>query len=370
MTTTDSTDSTDFADEVILPDFEEALWVALHAEHADDGTVAVGAPPPRHRGALLVAAVLVVGVLGAGAALARRSADDRPTVVGAAAAGGDDTAAPPGPTAGDDTAVPPGPTAEGGDTAVPPEPSSPAAPPTGVEGDVPVTSPPDLPAPPATAQARAAAEAIRRASDTTIQVTETTERGVVARRSWGDDVSGGTRGLVLRGDGTPKFELGLAEAPAAEGALAEPPVRAIDHCAGEWSEGPGPIVGGLVRGIAQQVDAGELVLDGTELVDGRRLIATHSLVLVTQVDPETGELIDEHWEDGQEEGGIYLDPDTLLPALDVSWIGAPNEQRTTYSYLDRTDPAARAMLVAPIPDGYARVDRVRTDDERAAAGCL
>lgn len=321
---------TDFVDEVALPDFEDALWSALRDEAA-----APERPAPR-RAWPVAAAVLVVVVL-AGAVLLARSGDESgSTVVGATATSGEETTVPEPPVTLPDGAV---------------------------------VGEPDPPAPPPTEEALSAAEAIRQAADTTIQLTETTTDGVVTRRFWGDHVSGGTRGVTYRGDGTPKFELGLAEPPPPTGALVDPLVRSVDHCFDEWSEGAGPIVGGALLGHADLLEEGRLVVDGPEVVDGRTLLGTHHVVLSWQVDPETGEPIGHRWVDDDLPGGLYLDPDTLLPALEVSSLGYPDGERTTFTYLDRSDPASRATLVAPVPDGSTRVDRVRTDQERVEALC-
>jgi hypothetical protein len=102
------------------------------------------------------------------------------------------------------------------------------------------------------------------------------------------------------------------------------------------------IEAGGIRQLRDAVAAGELVDDGTEVVDGRELIR----------------LISPHVEAGEDIVMTLVDPDTYLPVRARGTIrhgGLGETFSQTYEFLPRT-PGNLALINPPIPDGFTRVD--------------
>ncbi|HEX7131555.1 MAG TPA: hypothetical protein VF228_03225 [Iamia sp.] len=330
MTPTD----TPAPDEIALPAFEEALWSALRAEHARAGESTANAststaddvevldpapnaaPMVRRRARRALAVAAAVAVLGASAVLAAR------------AGGGDDD----------------------GTTVVRPV----------------ATDPTTTLAP----EAQLAAD-LRELMLTTVVATESRVQGRLVRRGWADDVSGTRHGIEYGPDGeTPEFELGLAEAPDPDGGfVANPLLRAVDHCSGQWSESAGPNMSSELRGLADQLDRGSAVIDGTDVVDGREMLVVRPVSSRFEIDPETGEPIEPPTPDTTilPYNAVYVDAETSHPVvLEPGPVSNPEMFPAITYQLRPRDGAALELLVAAAPAGYARVDAVPTDEERAA----
>ena len=89
--------------------------------------------------------------------------------------------------------------------------------------------------------------------------------------------------------------------------------------------------------LRDDVAAGRLVEDGTEVVEGRELIRLAGI-------------------EGTATAGhvVLVDPDTYLPVRARGTLDG-RTYRQTYEYLPRT-PDTLALLVPPIPEGFIRVD--------------
>jgi hypothetical protein len=324
--------TTDTHDEIALPAFEDALWSALRAEHAratapstspaDEVEVLdpLAAPPRRPLVRRALAAAAAVALLGAAAVLAVRAGDDG----GAADVG-----------------------------------------PVATEADPTTTT---------LAPEARLADALRELTTTHVVATDERVDDRLVRQSWSDDTSGTRHGIEYREDGErPRFELGLATGPDPEaGLLANPPMRAIDHCARQWAASGGPNLSSDLRRLADDLDEGRAVVDGTEVVAGRELLVVRPVSTRLEIDPETGELVTPPTPstEVQPYNATYVDPETSHPVMtDPGPVADPAAfPVVTYRLLPR-DPSTLDLLVADAPAGYQEVDVVPTDEERAAAGC-
>jgi hypothetical protein len=94
--------------------------------------------------------------------------------------------------------------------------------------------------------------------------------------------------------------------------------------------------------VQEEIAAGHLAVDGTEVIDGQELIRLR--------DVATAELP----EDFAVDQFVYVDPDTYLPVQLRSDVGGPDENVATFEYLPRT-AANLELLVPPVPAGYTEV---------------
>jgi hypothetical protein len=175
--------------------------------------------------------------------------------------------------------------------------------------------------------------------------------------TWTDETTGAFRSLQHDDAGGPLFDSGAAAVPG------EPdpdvPVRTVDYCFDEYTEGAAALPvgpGSATRWVQNYLERGWLVEDGTEVVDGRELIRLREV-------PD-----EEYGTPGQEPGYVLVDPETYRPVLNVGYPGSDDEYTQRFEYLPRS-PENLARLVAPVPDGFARVDSLRGDGERSDAGC-
>jgi hypothetical protein len=95
------------------------------------------------------------------------------------------------------------------------------------------------------------------------------------------------------------------------------------------------------------LEAGDVVEDGTESFEGREAIR-----LIWTIEERT----------------MLVDAETYRPLQVLGYPGTEWEYTQTYAFLERTDEHL-ALLVPPVPDAYTKVDSLRGDGERLAAGC-
>ena len=334
-------------DELALPHFESALWEALAATHTASAGRSrrrrgAGAHPGGRRTFAAVAAVTLAGAAVAAAVVA--SGGDTPETVTSPAATASPTDQPGDTVPPVPTTVPGGGDAEG----TPPAPGSPEA--ELLEG----------------------VEAALATAEDMIAHTHQDNATYGDDDMWVDEATGHRRSLQVDDAGAPSFDSGLtvapdpqAPAPAAIGPddlptdpdLPSTTTRTVDYCFREYTEAPEAQLpprkeAELLRdGLAD----GSLVVDGTEVVGGRELVRLadrDSLDLAP--DLRIVQLVD---------------PETFLPAGAIGYGGLEADGYVqTIDYLPRT-PENMALLVAPVEPGFALVDSLRGDADRADAGC-
>jgi len=374
----------DMRDEVPVPHYEDELWRTLaraHAEQRSDGRPAPGPP-----------AGGPVGPPVGGALRQRRRARRRLLVgVGSIAAAGLAVAAI---VAGGSEPSPDAPDTEAADG------------PGSADETTPSTETPEM----SLAAQITAAEEEASASSLIHSITDnqydasSTGTPVGDSESWTDEQSGARRDLGYNAAGEPSFDTGRAVAPAVDDpgppplppdatpfdpSLPQERLRQVDYCFSEYREYDQTAIPGHneAERIGEWLAEGELVEDGTEVMNGRELIRLvqvpadssgpnldgayidESGALVTlppsttttsaPLDPDTFEYV-EH---------IYLvDAETFRP---VHVIGYPGEEPDhsdamyieTIEYLPRT-PENLANLAAPVPDGFTLVPELRGDGAR------
>jgi hypothetical protein len=211
--------------------------------------------------------------------------------------------------------------------------------------------------------------------------------------SWSDETSGAWRLLQFTEDDAPSMDHGMLEPPAVDAAAPPPipeppdhcnwtaaaqltdegasvdelpdcppalppdhptvPTRTVDYCFEEYIESEMPALPARneAEAVGEDLAAGKLVEDGTEIVDGRELIRLRTA--------------------GDALGHVYfVEPDTYRPVL---IHGYPDDLDVplyvmTFDYLART-PDNLALFVAPIPGGFTVADQLHADGERLDAGC-
>jgi hypothetical protein len=232
---------------------------------------------------------------------------------------------------------------------------------------------------------------------------------------WTDETTGAFRDLQRDAAGAPSFDSGLATPPAADGSSApSASARTVDYCFSEYTEGdPGGLpvgAGSATRWIQNYLEWGWLVEDGTQVVDGRELIRLREATAEERQAAGNGgndaaalnpaaqqDALDALAEDGTEsppttsadaelppaatdelppaatdeaEPSVTLvDPETYRPVMTIGYPGSEYEYVQTYDYLPRT-PENLAQLSPSVPEGFAQVDELRSDGDRADAGCL
>ena len=166
-------------------------------------------------------------------------------------------------------------------------------------------------------------------------------------------------------------------------------MRTVDHCFGQYQERDEPMLPG--RNLAQQVRdglaEGKMEIVGREVVDGRELIkvvrvfvpsgrsqswrsitgdgSTTTTTTEATDPPPTRRGSSEPYES---DIVTYVDPETYRPVMVRGYVGSDAEYTQTYTYLPRTE-ANLAVLVPPVPDGFAQVDQLAGDGARHDAGC-
>jgi len=175
--------------------------------------------------------------------------------------------------------------------------------------------------------------------------------------AWRDQTTAAVRFLHFAPDGSGRsLDVGPVESPTPNdaGPTTGPyPLLSVDYCFEEWDVQDLPIPEGsslntsIARAVADGLDEGSMVTDGTEVIDGQELVR------VVEADP-TSDLV---W---------YVDPDSYRP---VRVVGGDegHDYITTIEYLPRT-PELLAAFTPVIPEGFAEVDPLtRTDDHRSCS---
>jgi hypothetical protein len=164
---------------------------------------------------------------------------------------------------------------------------------------------------------------------------------------WTDETSDATRILDRDAHGNPLVDVGPLTGPTVE-SPSHSGQRTVDYCMQQYVEhrdtggASTDIEAGGIRQLRDAVAAGELVEDGTEMVDGRELIR------VIRPDVEAGADI----------VIMLVDPDTYLPVRARGTIrhgGTGETFSQSYEFLPRT-PENLALINPPIPDGFIQVD--------------
>lgn len=93
--------------------------------------------------------------------------------------------------------------------------------------------------------------------------------------------------------------------------------------------------------LRDEIEAGHLVVDGTEVIDGRELIRLSDHGLVEQT--------------------VFVDPETYLPVEQHYDRRGPDEGVIRFEYLPRTEENLE-LLTPPVPDGYRETDERPSDD--------
>jgi hypothetical protein len=164
---------------------------------------------------------------------------------------------------------------------------------------------------------------------------------------WTDETSDATRILTRNPEGDPLLDTGPLTGPTDE-SPSHSGQRTVSYCTQKYVEHRD--TGGAstdmsfdgIRQLRDDVARGELVEDGTEVVDGRELIR------LIRPDVEAGEDI----------ATMLVDPDTYLPVRARGTIrhgGLGETFSQTYEFLPRT-PENLALVSPPVPEGFTQVD--------------
>jgi hypothetical protein len=330
--------TTQLDDELVLPHFEDRLWVELARLHSDLDERAAGITdggrrggsadlpgghrrgPNRRRLLTAMVAAVAAGVAVGGAALL---------------AGGDD-----GPST---SIAPPAQPAPSTATTVPAQRGEDGAPDAWTSSEPPTGIPPT---------SSTTVEHPRTRSDAVVFVEQRNAGGHVDHR-WVDEATGRNRDLQLDAAGSPVLDSGWLDVEETPAGLSFR-IRAVDYCFAEyletdWTPPARPNNGTPdwhedVRGA---VDGGVLIPDGTEVVDGRELLRYRA---------------------PSYEGVTWADPNTYAPVKVHNYVGSDAEYTQTYQYLPRTQENL-ALLEPVVPPGFTRVDQLRGDRESLDAGC-
>ncbi|HEY8524832.1 MAG TPA: hypothetical protein VIL48_07720 [Acidimicrobiales bacterium] len=216
---------------------------------------------------------------------------------------------------------------------------------------------------------------------------------------WTDEATGAVRSLSLTAAGENSWDSGPIRVAPGDGASGQ---RTVDYCFEQYEDRDGPELpvpaGSATAWVTNGLRDGSLQVGGTQVVDGRELILLREVL--GDVEPSgdgwtsLGDGARGAAEDTAEEpspdtsapdasGGagdddvlawVLIDPETYRPAIRVGYPagdefsleGAMYVQ--TYEYLPRT-PENLAELAVPAPEGFARVDQLHSDGERADANC-
>jgi hypothetical protein len=150
-------------------------------------------------------------------------------------------------------------------------------------------------------------------------------------------------------------------------------LRQVDYCSQQWADTDAWALPphNLAQQIRDGLESGELILDGTETVDGRELIRIINAKDFGQDQEKRRKekILGQDEPTGAGDLYVYLvDPDTYRPVQLTSFPGSDAELVMHFNYLART-PENLALLTPPIPEGFVQVDHLRGDGERADAGC-
>jgi hypothetical protein len=176
-------------------------------------------------------------------------------------------------------------------------------------------------------------------------------------RSWIDEETGLRRELSLDAAGRPVWDSGWLSI-SEDGDEIVVVTRDVDHCFREYQEGELRVPVETFREATPDswrvesvpetmIDDGELVADGTEIVDGRELL---------------------RYQDVENDATIWLDPETHDFVKRRFSAGTDAEQSEAYEYMARTSDNL-AVLRPVVPPGFTTPWTDHSDEERAAAGC-
>jgi hypothetical protein len=203
--------------------------------------------------------------------------------------------------------------------------------------------------------------------------------------AWRDETSGAMRMLQHDEDGAPSFDTGPTTAPRpADGPPGQPiPNRTVDHCFSEYADGVQPSIpvgpGSGTEWVGNALEWGWWTEDGTQVVDGRELLRFREMLSDVNANPPPGPGGDQETTTPQPSvtgpapedevlGIALIDPETDRLVTYTGYPGSEAEYTMTLEYLPRT-PENLALLVPPVPEGFTQVDALRSDGDRAAAGC-
>jgi hypothetical protein len=166
--------------------------------------------------------------------------------------------------------------------------------------------------------------------------------------SWYDRTSGAARDLTYDANGTPWTDGGRPIPPALDEQapdLSTYPTedhRIVDYCHHEYAHTRTPIARYTLgpQEIRDDLEAGRLVEDGTETIDGQELIRLRDVVNVDIAQ------------------FVLVDPSTYRPVQLYGDRGGPTEFVMTFEYLRRTNENL-ALLSPPLPDGFTEVPQIR-----------
>jgi hypothetical protein len=175
--------------------------------------------------------------------------------------------------------------------------------------------------------------------------------------SWTDDTTGARR---YRSTALEQREESLQEGPA----LDEGPVsfdgvdpvgtRTVDHCLSEYaddlSEPTDSSPSTWADELEESLNAGSLVVDGREVVEGRDAIRLR----IAPPDPR--------------DGFVWLDATTLLPFRSEGHADSDGAFTETFEFLRRSEENFD-LLVPPVPARYTKVDEIPDRNPSAPAGC-
>jgi hypothetical protein len=176
-------------------------------------------------------------------------------------------------------------------------------------------------------------------------------------RSWIDEETGLRRELSLDAAGRPVWDSGWLSIRE-DGDEVVITTRDVDHCFREYQDDELRIPIETFREATPDswrvesvpetmIDDGELVADGTEVVDGRELL---------------------RYQDVENDATVWLDPETHDFVKRRFSAGSDAEQSETYEYMARTSDNL-AVLQPRVPPGFTTPWTDHSDAERAAAGC-
>ena len=176
-------------------------------------------------------------------------------------------------------------------------------------------------------------------------------------RSWVDEQTGLRRDLDLDAAGNPEWDTGwLSLREVGDDVVIV--TREVDHCFEEYEDSELRVPIETAREALRDswrvesapgsmIDDGQLVADGTEIVDGRELL---------------------RYRDVENDGVLWLDPETNDFVKRRYSAGSDAEQTMTYEYRART-PENLAVLEPEVPPGFTTPRSDHSDEERSAAGC-
>ena len=154
---------------------------------------------------------------------------------------------------------------------------------------------------------------------------------------WTDDASGATRIYLHGGQLGQVMDVGPLIGPTID-SPAHSGQRVVDYCTRQYVDhidtgGASTDIDSL-GDLRDDVAAGRLVEDGTEMVDGRALIR----LIGIETTATAGHV-------------VLVDPDSYLPVRARGTLATGETYSQTYEFLPRT-PENLALLLPPIPEGF------------------